>query len=133
MRSKKITMVNSEQIAARGWKGMKTRKGVESFTIKQHVNHVYWRQTPKRKILLVDKEHFQELWQNYKYEYKTTTFRPSAKKPVSSRNTPTTRKYTARKTSTTRRRTFKPVARKRTTHNRPNPRTQVRARSYTYR
>ena len=108
MRKNKITMVNPEQIVARGWKGMKTRKGVENFTIKQKVNHVYWRAPGNKKVLLVDFNHFQESWREWKKEFRTTIFRPGAQKPKPTRSyysQPTSRKPYARKKSTYKRTT----------------------------
>ncbi len=113
----KITMVNSGQIVARGWKGMKTHKGVETFTIKQHVNHVYWR-NGSRKILLVDVKDFQKCWKNWKQEYKCTTFSAKAQKP-SNKTFKSSYKISGKKTtSRSRITTRKPISRKRTTKRR---------------
>lgn len=122
MRKNKITMVNPEQITARGWKGFKTKRAVENFTTKYRVNHVYWRAPGNKKILLVDMNHFREIWQ----EYKTTI----QSKPIQ-RKKPTSKKTYA---SPTRRRTFarKPISKKRTWSNRPKRRTRITPRTRTY-
>jgi hypothetical protein len=126
MRKKKITMVNLEQITARGWKGLKTRKVVENFTIKNHVHHVYWRAPGNKKILLVDYDHFREIWQEYKKGQKQST----SFKRISSYRKPITRRTTKSRTST-RRTTRKPVVRRRAVSNRPKTRTRFTTRRYT--
>ena len=60
-RMKKITMVNPEQITAKGWKGFKTRKAVENFATRYKVNHVWWRGPGNKKVMLVDIDHFREV------------------------------------------------------------------------
>ncbi len=139
MRKKKITMVNPEQITARGWKGFKTKRAVENFTAKYHVNHVYWRAPGKKRILLVDYDHFRQTWQEFK---KTTASKPSPKRsttrksPTSYKRKPTTRRTTSTRYSTSRRPSStrystsrrSTTTRRRTTASRPKPRTRTTAR-----
>ncbi len=125
---KKITMVNPEQICARGWKGLKTKKAVENFATKYRVNRVWWKASATRKVMLIDPDDFRCTWK----DSKTTT-----KAKSTATRKPTTRKTTA-KASTTRKRTTstrvstrKPVARKRTTTSRPKARTRTTTRRTT--
>ncbi len=109
---KKITMVNPEQICARGWKGFKTKASVQKFATKYRVNRVWWKASATRKVMLIDPDSFRDAWKEYKTTTAKSTTKASTKKQVTRKSTT---KATAKKRTTTRVSTRKPVAQKRTT------------------
>jgi hypothetical protein len=126
---KKITMVNPEQICARGWKGLKTKSSVQNFATKYRVNRVWWKASATRKVMLIDPAHFQEAWKEYKTTTAKSTTKASTRKQVTGKSTT---KTTAKKRTTTRVSTRKPVAKTRTTTTKPKARKTVTRRTRKY-
>lgn len=123
MRGKKITMVNPEQITARGWKGFKTKRAVENFATKFSVNRVWWRAPGSKKILLVDYNHFREIWQEWK---KSTPTHSGTKRTYAKKST--SKRIYAKRTTSQRTYSRKPTARKQTT---PSRTRRITTRRYT--
>ncbi len=129
MKPKKITMVNTGQIAKRGWKGLKTPQAVKNFATKHKVPYVYWKQPGStQKYFLVEYDAFCDTWREWKKTGTPATGRTAVSKPTTQRTrttstTKTTYKRTAR-TPITRTATSRTTPKKRTTTYKTRTRTR---------
>ncbi len=126
MKPKKITMVNTGQIAKRGWKGLKTPQAVQNFATKHKVPHTYWKQPgTTQKYFLVEYDEFCDTWREWKKtSAKAVTRKPVTRKPINKTTAQRTQGSSTAKSSYRAKATYQTkTARKPVTRTAPKKRT----------